>query len=127
MSQLFRAFSAIAIFIGCIGLLGLISFMAAQRTKEIGVRKVLGATVGSILSLFLKEFVALIAVAFIVAAPLAYFTMNNWLTNFAYRINIGAGVFLLTMAITLLIAVLTVGYRATRAALANPVEALRYE
>ena len=127
MAQLFRVFSAIAIFIGCMGLFGLISFMAAQRTKEIGVRKVLGATVGNILSLFLKEFAALIAVAFVVAAPVAYFTMNNWLTNFAYRINIGAGVFLLTMAITLLIAAITVGYRAARAALANPVEALRYE
>jgi len=127
MAQLFRAFSTIAIFIGCIGLFGLISFMAAQRTKEIGVRKVLGATVGNILSLFLKEFAALIAIAFIVAAPIAYFTMNNWLTNFAYRINIGAGVFLLTLAITLLIAAVTVGYRAARAALANPVEALRYE
>jgi len=127
MSQLFRAFSAIAIFIGCIGLFGLISFMAAQRTKEIGVRKVLGATVGNILSLFLKEFAALIAIAFVVAAPVAYFAMNNWLTNFAYRINIGVGVFLLTIAMTLLIAAVTVGYRATRAALANPVEALRYE
>jgi ABC-type antimicrobial peptide transport system permease subunit len=127
MSQLFRAFSTIAIFIGCIGLLGLISFMAAQRTKEIGVRKVLGATVGNILSLFLKEFAALIAIAFVVAAPMAYFTMNNWLTNFAYRINIGFGVFVSTIFVTLLIAVITVGYRAVRAALANPVEALRYE
>lgn len=127
MSQLFRAFSIIAIFIGCIGLLGLISFMAAQRTKEIGVRKVLGATVGNILGLFLKEFAALIAVAFIVASPIAYFTMNNWLTNFAYRINIGIGVFLLTITLSLLIAVITVGYRATRAALANPADALRYE
>lgn len=127
MSQLFRAFSAIAIFIGCIGLLGLISFMAAQRTKEIGVRKVLGATVGNILGLFLKEFAALVAIAFVVAAPIAYFTMNDWLTNFAYRINIGAGVFVLTIVLTLLIAVVTVGYRAVRAALANPAEALRYE
>jgi len=127
MSQLFRAFSPIAIFIGCIGLLGLISFMAAQRTKEIGLRKVLGATVGNILSLFLKEFAALIAIAFIVAAPMAYFAMNNWLTNFAYRINIGIGVFLLTVVITLFIAAIVVGYRAIRAALANPVEALRYE
>ena len=126
-SQLFRAFSAIAIFIGCIGLFGLMSFMAAQRTKEIGVRKVLGATVPDILTLFSKEFAALIAIAFIVAAPIAYVTMNDWLTNFAYRINIGFGVFLLTIVITLLIAAITVGYRATKAALANPVEALRYE
>ncbi len=127
MSQLFRAFSAMAIFIGCIGLFGLISFMAAQRTKEIGVRKVLGASVFDILGLFSKEFATLITVAFVVAAPIAYVTMNHWLTNFAYRINIGVGVFLLTIIVTLIIAALTVGYRAAKAALANPVEALRYE
>jgi putative ABC transport system permease protein len=127
MSQLFRAFAAIAIFIGCIGLLGLISFVAAQRTKEIGVRKVLGASVVDILGLISKEFAGLIAVAFFVAAPVAYFAMNNWLENFAYRINIGLGVFLSTIVVTFIIAAITVGYRAAKAALANPVESLRYE
>jgi ABC-type antimicrobial peptide transport system permease subunit len=127
MSQLFRAFAAIAIFIGCIGLLGLISFVAAQRTKEIGVRKVLGATVLDILTLFSKEFAALILIAFVVAAPVAYLAMNNWLENFAYRINVGVGVFAATIAATFIIAGVTVGYRAVKAALANPVKALRYE
>jgi hypothetical protein len=127
MSQLFRAFAGIAIFIGCIGLLGLISFVAAQRTKEIGVRKVLGASVADILGLIAKEFAVLIAVAFAVAAPVAYFVMNNWLENFAYRIDVGLGVFAATIAVTLLIAGVTIGYRALKAALANPAEALRYE
>jgi ABC-type antimicrobial peptide transport system permease subunit len=127
MSQLFRAFAGIAIFICCIGLLGLISFVAAQRTKEIGVRKVLGAGVVDILGLISKEFAALIAVAFAVAAPVAYFVMNNWLENFAYRINVGLGVFAATIAVTLIIAGATIGYRAIKAALTNPVEALRYE
>ncbi|MDZ7363617.1 MAG: ABC transporter permease [candidate division KSB1 bacterium] len=127
MSQLFRAFAGIAIFIGCIGLLGLISFVAAQRTKEIGVRKVLGASVADILGLIAKEFALLIAVAFAVAAPVAYLVMNNWLENFAYRIEVGLGVFAATIAVTLLIAGVTIGYRALKAALANPVEALRYE
>jgi hypothetical protein len=127
MSQLFRGFAGIAIFIGCIGLLGLISFVAAQRTKEIGVRKVLGATVADILGLISKEFAMLIAVAFAVAAPMAYFVMNTWLENFAYRINVGLGVFAATIAATLVIAGAMIGYRALKAALANPVEALRYE
>ena len=127
ISQLFRAFTAIAIFIGCIGLLGLISFVAAQRTKEIGVRKVLGATVVDILGLISKEFAGLIAIAFAVAAPVAYLVMNNWLENFAYRINVGLGVFAATIAVTFIIAGVTIGYRAIKAALANPVDALRYE
>lgn len=127
MAQLFRVFSGIAIFIGCIGLLGLISFMAAQRTKEIGVRKVLGATATNILVLFGREFALLIVIAFTCAAPIAYWTMRNWLDNFAYRIDIGLGAFVLTIAVTLLIAAISVGYRAIRAALANPVESLRYE
>lgn len=127
MSQLFRVFAAIAIFIGCIGLLGLISFVAAQRTKEIGVRKVLGASVIDILGLISKDFAVLITIAFAVAAPVAYFVMNNWLENFAYRIDVGLGVFAATIAVTLIIASATVGYRALQAALANPIEALRYE
>ncbi len=126
-AQLFRVFSGITIFIGCLGLLGLVSFMAARRTKEVGVRKVLGASVGNILLLFGKEFAALILIAFAVAAPAAYYVMNSWLQDFAYRIHVGAGVFALALGITVLIAALTVGYQALRAALANPVESLRYE
>lgn len=127
MAQMFRVFSGVTIFIGCLGLLGLVSFMAARRTKEVGVRKVLGASVGNILLLFGKEFAALILIAFAVAAPAAYYVMNSWLQDFAYRIHVGAGVFALALGITVLIAALTVGYKALRAALANPVESLRYE
>lgn len=126
-AQLFRVFSGTTIFIGCLGLLGLVSFMAARRTKEVGVRKVLGASVGNILMLFGKEFALLILIAFSVAAPAAYYVMNGWLQDFAYRIQVGAGVFALALGITALIAALTVGYKALRAALANPVESLRYE
>lgn len=127
MSQLLKIFAGIAILIGCLGLFGLVSFMAAQRTKEIGVRKVLGATVADILGLFSKEFAALILVAFIIAAPVAYFAMNDWLENFVYRIDVGLGVFLSTIVVTFIIAGATVGYRAMRSALTNPAEALRYE
>ncbi|MBX7152038.1 ABC transporter permease [bacterium] len=126
-SNLFRIFSGIAIFIGSMGLFGLISFIATQRTKEIGVRKVLGAGVSDILMMFGKEFVQLVVIAFVFAAPIAYFTMNGWLEDFAYRIAIGPGVFVMSITFTLAIAALTVGYRAIRAATANPVDALKYE
>lgn len=127
MSQLFRVFAAIAIFIGCLGLFGLISFMAAQKTKEIGVRKVLGASVQNILALFSREFALLIGVAFVLAAPVAYYVMQNWLNNYPYRIEIGASVFALALGSTFAIAAATIGYRAFKAAATNPVEALRYE
>jgi len=127
MSQLLKIFAGIAILIGCLGLFGLVSFMAAQRTKEIGVRKVLGASAGDILALFSKEFAGLILVAFLLAAPIAYFAMNDWLENFVYRINVGLGVFLSTIVVTFVVAGATVGYRAMRSALTNPAEALRYE
>jgi len=127
MSQLFRVFAGIAIFIGCLGLFGLIAFMAAQKTKEIGVRKVLGASVQDILLLFGREFALLIALAFVFAAPAAYFVMRSWLESFAYRIDVGFGVFGLALGATLCIAACTIGYRAFKAASTNPVEALRYE
>jgi ABC-type antimicrobial peptide transport system permease subunit len=127
MSQLFRAFSSIAILIGCIGLFGLVSFMAAQRTKEIGVRKVLGATMRHILIIFSRELAVLVVAAFVIAVPVGYLVMNNWLENFAYRIEIGAPVLALAFISSALIAALTVGYRAIKAATANPVESLRYE
>ena len=127
LSILYSIFAGIAILISCLGLYGLISFMTIQRTKEVGIRKVLGASVRNILFLFSKEFTLLIIIAFIFASPIAYYIMRNWLDKFAYRINLGFGIFLLTIAASLLVAWLTVGYRAIRAATANPVKSLRYE
>jgi len=127
LSQLFKIFSAIAILISCLGLYGFVSFMAVQRTKEVGIRKVLGASVFNILYLISREFTVLIGIAFLLAAPIAYYVMHKWLQNFAYRINIGLGIFLLTIFISQIIAWLTVGYQAIKAALANPVKSLRAE
>lgn len=124
---LFGLFAPIAIFIGCVGLVGLVSFIAAQKTKEIGVRKVLGASIPNILMMFSKEFVQLIALAFVVAAPVSYYVMNGWLENFAYRITIGPLIFAMVLTTTMIVAAVTVGYRAAKTAWANPVEALRYE
>ena len=127
MSQIFSYFTFLAILIACLGLFGLASFTAEQRTKEIGIRKALGASVSEIIFLLSKEFTRWVLVANIIAWPLAYFAMNRWLQNFAYRINIGIGTFILAALLALVIALLTVGYQAIKAARANPVEALRYE
>jgi ABC-type antimicrobial peptide transport system permease subunit len=126
-SQLYKIFAAIAIFISCLGLYGLVSFMAVQRTKEVGIRKVLGASVGRIVLLFSKEFTLLIGIAFIIATPVAYYFMKQWLENFTYRINLGLSIFLLAILFSIIIAWLTVGWRAVRAARANPVKSLRTE
>ena len=127
LALLFKIVAGIAIFISCLGLYGFVSFMAVQRTKEVGVRKVLGASVGSIVYLFSKEFTLLIGVAFLIASPIAYYVMHRWLQNFAYRIHLGVGLFVLTILIAQIIAWLTVGYQAIKAAVANPVKSLRTE
>jgi len=127
LSQLYKIFAGIAIFISCLGLYGLVSFMTVQRTKEVGVRKVLGASIANIMYLFSKEFTILIGIAFLLAAPLAYYFMHRWLEGFAFRIHLGIGIFLLAIAGSILIAWLTVGYRAFKAAMANPVKSLRTE
>jgi ABC-type antimicrobial peptide transport system permease subunit len=127
MSTLLGVFSTIAIFIGCLGLFGLATFMANQKTKEIGVRKVLGASVESIVMLFSKEYLKLILIGFLLAAPLAWYIMNKFLDGFAYKIKIGVDVFIIGLAATLCIAMLTVGYRSLRAALVNPANSLRSE
>lgn len=127
MLSLFQVFSGIAILIGCLGLYGLISFMANQKTKEIGVRKVLGASIQQILGIFSKELIVLILIAFVIAAPVAYYFMSAWLQDFEYSINIGAWVFLVAMIFTLVIGGVTTGFRSIRAARANPVDSLRSE
>jgi len=123
----FKLFALIAILIGCLGLYGLVAFAAAQRTKEVGVRKVLGASLADIVFLFSKEFGVLIGIAFLVAAPVAYFVMNNWLQTFAYRVSIGANIFVIAILSSLLIAACTIAYEAVKAAIANPVQSLRTE
>ncbi len=127
LGKIFGAFGFVAIFIACLGLFGLASFTAGRRTREIGIRKVLGATASGIVHLLSREFAKLVLVANVIAWPVAYFAMNKWLQSFAYRINLGWWVFALAGGLALLIALLTVSTQAIRAALANPVEALRYE
>ena len=127
IGKIFGVFTTLAVFIGCLGLFGLAAFTAEQRTKEIGIRKVLGATAPGIIRLLMKEFVILIAVANVIAWPVAYFVMQGWLKDFAYRISIGVWIFIVAGVLTLLIAMLTVVYQATKAALMDPVDSLRYE
>lgn len=127
MSQMLTVFAFIAIFIGCLGLYGLVSFMANQKAKEIGIRKVLGATVQHIMTRFSMEFVLLVGLAFLLAAPLGFFLMKSWLNQYAYSISIGPLIFLVSVGASLLIALLTTGYRSMRAATANPVNSLRDE
>lgn len=121
------AFSILAIFIACLGLLGLAAYTTEQRTKEIGIRKVLGASVPEVIALLSGQFVRWVLVANIIAWPLAYFIMNNWLRNFAYRTDISPWIFVVSGSLALLVALGTVSSYAIRAATANPVEALRYE
>lgn len=125
--KVITAFACLAVFIACLGLLGLASFTASQRTKEIGIRKVLGATTSRILVLLNKDFVMRVLVANIIAWPLAYYAMNKWLQNFAYRIRISIWMFLASAVIALLIALFTVSYQTFRAARGDPVDSLRYE
>ena len=120
-------FSALAIFITCLGLFGLATYSAERRTKEIGIRKVLGATVMNVTALLSKDFVKLVLLANLIAWPMAWFAMNKWLQNFAFRVDIGWWVFALAGGLTLLIALITVSMQTIRAALTNPVEALRNE
>ncbi|GAB3641508.1 ABC transporter permease [Spirosoma arcticum] len=127
MGKLVNFFAGIAVLIGCLGLYGLVLFMATQKTKEIGVRKVLGASVGSILWLFGKEFARLIAVAFVLAAPLAWYVMDGWLQDFEYKITLGPGIFVIAIVATVLVAALTVSVQSVKAALMNPVKSLRSE
>jgi len=125
--KIFFYAAGFSILIVCLGLLGLASFVAEKRTKEIGIRKVLGASLPQILLLLSREFTAAIVLANLIAWLVAYYWMNKWLNNFAYRIDIGVGIFVLSAAIALFIALLTVSWQSLRAATANPVDSLRYE
>jgi ABC-type antimicrobial peptide transport system permease subunit len=127
LSMLYKIFSGIAIFISCLGLYGLISFMAIQRRREIGIRKVLGAPVRDIVVMLSKEFTLLIVIAFLIASPLAWYYMHQWLQQYSYRISIGLWFFIATILSSLIIAWLTVAYIAIKAAIANPVKSLRTE
>lgn len=123
--QLFNLFAGIAIFISCMGLLGLTAYTAQVRTREIGVRKVLGATVPSIIALLARDFIRLIVVAIVIASPIAWYTMNQWLDDFADRINIGWAVFAAAAFSSIFIALITISFQSIRAALANPIRSLR--
>jgi len=125
--KVFAIFAGFAIFIACLGLLGLSLFATAQRTKEIGVRKVLGASVSNIVTLLSKDFIKLVAIAFVIASPVAWWIMHNWLQDFAYRISISWWVFLGAGLLALVIALGTISFQAIKAALANPVKSLRTE
>ena len=120
-------FSGLAIVIACVGLFGLAAYMAFQRTKEIGVRKVLGATIFGIVILLSKEFTKLIGISFLFAVPISYFLMKGWLGNFAYQTNLSIWTFLLSGILALLVALLTVSWQSIKAALANPVDSLKSE
>ena len=123
----FKLFAGIAILIGCLGLYGLVAFAAAQRTKEVGIRKVLGASLADILFLFSKEFILLITLAFLIAAPVGYFVMHNWLETFAYQIRIGGNIFIIAILSSFFIAACTIAYQSVKTAVANPVKSLRTE
>ncbi len=127
LSQLYKIFAVIAIFLSCLGLYGLASFMAVQRIKEVGIRKVLGATAGNIVYLFSKEFIILIAIAFVIASPIAWYYMHKWLQDYVYRINISWWIFIAGGVLAILIALVTVSFQAIKAAIANPVKSLRTE
>ncbi|MEP6738564.1 MAG: ABC transporter permease [Chryseolinea sp.] len=125
--ELFTTFSCLAIFIACLGLLGLATYTAELRTKEIGIRKVLGANITSIVTMLSKDFVWLILISMVIATPIAWYTMDKWLEDFAYHISIQFWIFVLAGVAALVIAVLTISYQAIKAALANPVNALKSE
>jgi len=127
LSSLYKIFAVIAIFLSCLGLYGLASFMAVQRIREVGIRKVLGASVSSVVYLFSKEFIVLITIAFIIASPVAWYFMDKWLQDYVYRINISWWIFIVGGISSIIIALMTVSFQAIKAALANPVKSLKTE
>jgi putative ABC transport system permease protein len=127
IGNVFSIFSGIAILLACLGLFGLSAYAAQQRIKEIGVRKVLGASVTNIVLLLAANFIKLIALAFVIAAPVAWYVMNKWLQDFAYRVNIGWWVFAIAALLVVVVAFITISTQSIKAAIANPVKSLRTE
>ncbi len=127
LQKLFRYFTILAVFIGCLGLFGLTSFTAEQRKKEIGIRKVLGASISGIIAMQVRDFTKWVLLAVVIAWPIGYFVMNSWLQNFAYRFTLGIDIFLLSAFLALMISIATVSYQTVKAAVANPAEAIKYE
>jgi putative ABC transport system permease protein len=127
MGVVFGVFTIIAIIVACMGLLGLVTFATEQRTKEIGIRKVLGASSGSIILMLTKDFAKLTGIAFLIACPIAYYLMQQWLQDFANRIEIGPGIFLISGFATMFIVLTTISWQSLKAALMNPVNSLRSE
>jgi putative ABC transport system permease protein len=125
--QIFSVFAALAIIIAGLGLFGLSAFIIEQRTKEIGIRKVLGASVQNVLLLVSKEFLLLVGIAFIISIPVAWWAMHSWLQDFAYRIHISWWIFAIAGIVAILIALITISFQAIKAAIANPVKSLRTE
>jgi putative ABC transport system permease protein len=125
--KIFITFATLAILIACLGLFGLAAYAAEQRTKEIGIRKVLGASVGNITGMLSKDFLKLVLIASVIAFPVAWWAMHKWLEDFAYRVNISWWIFLVSGMIALVIAIVTVSFQAIKAAMANPVKSLRTE
>lgn len=127
LSNVIAYFAFIAIFISCFGLLGITALTTQQRVKEIGIRKVLGASIANIVQLFSLDFLKLVLIAILIASPMAWYLMSRWLDNFAYRTTLNGTVFLLAGTLALLIAFFTVSYQSIRASVANPTESLRSE
>jgi putative ABC transport system permease protein len=127
MERLLSIFAIIAVFISCLGLFGLITYTVENKFKEIGIRKVLGASVGNIVGMLSKEFLILIGIAMLIAFPLAYYWLNKILEDYAYRISIDWWIFILAGIITIILTLLTIGFQAVRAATANPVKAIKAE
>jgi len=125
--RIVTAFTLLAVFIAGMGLLGLVGYFVQSRTKELAIRKVLGASLTNIMTLLSKDFILLVLIGFVMAVPIAWYAMNQWLADFAYRIDIGPGIFILTGGVTLMIALLMISWQSIRAALANPVDSLRSE
>jgi putative ABC transport system permease protein len=127
LSQIFSSFTLFAVFIACLGLFGMASFTAEQRTKEIGIRKVLGATVSGVVVLLAKDFLKLVLFANIIAWPIAYLAMKKWTQGFSYQAVIGVEMFVITGLLAAVIALLTISFQSIKAALSHPIKAIKYE